>query len=111
MTVTPSLFLSRLFQRFITWSDQTLNGTAVKMRRRPRNTRVTHAAVLHRPCDLSVMTGAAKLAVDDLGHIDLVAARLELKSQIGVTYLAPEPDPVKPVREDNRPHARSICIV
>jgi hypothetical protein len=65
-------------------------------------------AVFHRPGNLAIMAGTAKLATDDLGHIDLVATGFELEAEVGMTNLALKTDAVKPMGKDGRPHTGGI---
>ena len=62
-------------------------------------------AVLHRPGDIAVVTGAAIFAINNLQHVDLIASGLELEAEIGMADLATEADPVEPVGKDDRAHA------
>jgi hypothetical protein len=55
------------------------------------------------PGDLAVVTCAAKLALSDCIHRDLICAYLHLKNG-RVAGIALEPDPVKPVRKNGRRH-------
>ena len=72
--------------------------------RRPRVTRVAEFAIFDRPGDVTVVAGAAVLPVDDLHHVDVIAARLESEAQVSVTDLAAKSNAMKPVWKDNRAH-------
>ena len=72
---------------------------------------VTHIAGIYSPGNFSIMAGSAKLAVDDSGHVYIISAGLEFESQIGMADLAGKAYPVKPVRENDRPHARRIRVI
>ena len=54
------------------------------------------------------MAGATIFAIDDLQHVDFVAACLELETEIAMTDLAAKTDSVEPVGEHDRPHAGVI---
>ena len=66
---------------------------------------MTDIAGFHRPGDLAIVAGAAILAIDNFQHIDIVSARFELETQVGMADLAAKTDTVKPVRENHWPHA------
>ena len=67
--------------------------------------RMAKIAVLRRPGNIVVVAGTTELAIDDVGHCDRIPPRLHLESQFSMTDLAAEPDAVKPVGKDYRPHA------
>jgi hypothetical protein len=54
------------------------------------------------------MASPAILSIDNLQHVDLVASGFELEAEITVADLAAETDAVKPMREDDGPHARFV---
>ena len=56
------------------------------------------------------MTGTTKLAINDFQHADVVAARLESKPKVPMADLAPKANAVKPVRKNDRAHARVVGI-
>ncbi|HEY3327124.1 MAG TPA: hypothetical protein VGK14_08110 [Novimethylophilus sp.] len=68
-------------------------------------------AVFDRPGNFAVMAGPAELAIDDLDHVDFIAAGLELEAQVGMADLAAETNPMEPVRENSRAHTGFIGIV
>lgn len=57
------------------------------------------------------MAGTAVLAIDNLEHIDLIAAGLHFEAEISVAYLASESNSMEPVWEHYRPHSGRIGIV
>ena len=70
--------------------------------------RMTEVTIFDGPCNVAVMASTAILAIDNLQHVDAVAARLEFETQVAVTDFAAETYAMKPVREDDRPHARLV---
>lgn len=76
-----------------------------------RFTRMTDITAFDRPGHFAVMTGPAILAIDNLQHVDLITTSLHFEPEIGVAYLAPEADPVEPVRKHNRSHPGCIGII
>ncbi|MDP3514016.1 MAG: hypothetical protein Q8S20_14850 [Sulfuritalea sp.] len=65
---------------------------------------VTEVALVGRPGNLAVVTCAAKTSLDNIRHLEIIAANAHLESKLGVAHLASEADAVKPVRENYRPH-------
>ena len=65
-------------------------------------TGMTQITVLDVPGDLAVMAGTTETPIDDIGHLDLVTACLELEAKVSMANLAGEADTVKPVRENYR---------
>jgi len=72
---------------------------------------MTQDAVFYRPGNLAIVTRTTELSLDDLVHVDVVAASLELESEVGMANLATEAYAMEPVREDHRAHASGIRII
>jgi hypothetical protein len=68
-------------------------------------------AIFDGPGNSTIVACAAELSIYDLEHIDVVSACLECEAQITVANLASKPDPVKPVWEDDRAHARIVGVL
>lgn len=67
--------------------------------------RMAQIASIRCPCDIAVVAGTAKPPLDDVRHLEVIAANAHLETELGVTYLATEAYPMKPVREYHGPHA------
>ena len=57
------------------------------------------------------MTGAAKLPIHDLDHINIATAGLELEAQIGMAYFTGKADAVEPVRKYHGPDILCVGVV
>jgi hypothetical protein len=68
-------------------------------------------AVLGGPGQFAVVARTTKLAIDNLKHIDLVTASLELKTQVSVADLATEPHAVEPVWKHYWTHPGGIGVI
>jgi len=73
--------------------------------------RVAQDAILHTPGDPPVVTGATGLAIEYLQHVDVVAAGLELETQIAMADFAAKTDTVEPVWRGYRTYPGIIRIV
>jgi len=71
---------------------------------------MTPVAVNRWPSDAAVVTLSAKVAFDDLDHVNIVGSLSHFKNG-GVTDFAFEPDSMEPMREDNRRHSGLFGIV
>jgi len=67
-------------------------------------------AVFNGPRDTTIMTRTAVLAIDNLYHVNLIAACFEREAEIAVTHLAAETHAVKPMREYYRAHTGFIRV-
>ncbi|MCM2307105.1 MAG: hypothetical protein NDI91_06515 [Sulfuritalea sp.] len=65
---------------------------------------VTEIALVRRPGNLAVVTCAAKTSLDNIRHLEIIAADAHLEPKLGVTHLASEADAMKPVRKNHRTH-------
>ena len=85
--------------------DQLLQRAFVHLRRMTGFTGVADIAVFDRPCNFTIVTGAAVFSVNDFQHIDLITTGFHLEAEIGMANLATEPNTVEPMRKNNRAHA------
>lgn len=65
---------------------------------------VAQIALIGRPGDIAVVASTAKASLDNIGHLEVVAADAHLESEFGMTNLAAEADAVEPMGEYHRPH-------
>jgi len=68
-------------------------------------------AVFHRPGNFAVVACTAVLSFYDLVHVDVIAASLELETEVGMAHFATEANSVEPVRKNHRAHARGIRVI
>lgn len=67
--------------------------------------RMTQITIGSAPSNAVVMTHAAKLAIDDVGHQHIIAARAHLEAQLGMANFAAKAYAVEPMREHNGSYA------
>jgi len=112
MIFVPMAQLLRGSSCALDWrSNDFLTVGSVHLSRRTWLARMAHVAIFYRPGNLAIVTGTTKLTVNNFGHVDFIATRLELEAKIGVAYLASKAHAVEPVRKNDGAHAGFFSIV